>query len=263
MTRTGKIARLPRQIRDQLNRRLEDGQYGPKLLEWLNSLPEVQSALDGSFGSRPVTEKILSDWKQGGYEDWLRRHEKCEMVRNLAEEAWDLDTAAGGATVNDRLCRVLSAELAALAPLLLSETKDVKEKLRLLAGLLGEADRLRERDQKDAGLLLARERWDIRQERLLEEAAERKVKKEQAALTAPIRAAVEHGPLATYFGGGEKGGELAALFLEIQHGLKQGTLPWSPTGDQDRSDSAATGAGESNGSSSKPPDLEPLEGNGR
>jgi hypothetical protein len=38
MTRTGKIARLPRELRDELNRRLREGEPGIRLVEWLNSL---------------------------------------------------------------------------------------------------------------------------------------------------------------------------------------------------------------------------------
>ncbi len=36
MTGNGKIARLPRAIRDELNRRMGDGQTGQELLPWLN-----------------------------------------------------------------------------------------------------------------------------------------------------------------------------------------------------------------------------------
>lgn len=41
----GKIARLPRDVRDQLNRRLENGEGGASLVAWLNSLPGVKKAL--------------------------------------------------------------------------------------------------------------------------------------------------------------------------------------------------------------------------
>ena len=41
-TRTGKIARLPKAVREELNRRLQDGEPGTQLVEWLNSLPQVQ-----------------------------------------------------------------------------------------------------------------------------------------------------------------------------------------------------------------------------
>ena len=45
MTATGKIARLPQEIRDELNRRLRDGERGRRLVDWLNSLPETQRML--------------------------------------------------------------------------------------------------------------------------------------------------------------------------------------------------------------------------
>ena len=35
----GKIGRLPKAFRDEVNLRLENGQKGPTLVAWLNSLP--------------------------------------------------------------------------------------------------------------------------------------------------------------------------------------------------------------------------------
>jgi hypothetical protein len=40
MSGKGKIARLPRGIRDQLNRRLDEGEAGTGLVRWLNALAE-------------------------------------------------------------------------------------------------------------------------------------------------------------------------------------------------------------------------------
>ena len=45
-TRNGKIARLPRGVRQELNRRLHEGEQGKRLVAWLNALPEVQPELD-------------------------------------------------------------------------------------------------------------------------------------------------------------------------------------------------------------------------
>ncbi len=44
MTRTGKIARQPSEIREELNRRLQDNEPGGQLLSWLNALPIVQKS---------------------------------------------------------------------------------------------------------------------------------------------------------------------------------------------------------------------------
>ena len=65
MTRTGKIARLPRNIRDTLNNRLDNGEQATDLVRWLNGLPEVQSLLASDFQRRPINTPNLSAWKAG------------------------------------------------------------------------------------------------------------------------------------------------------------------------------------------------------
>jgi hypothetical protein len=47
--------RLPNHVRHQLNGRLEDGEPGKQLVEWLNGLPEVQEVLKLRFGGRPIS----------------------------------------------------------------------------------------------------------------------------------------------------------------------------------------------------------------
>ncbi len=86
MSRIGKIARLPLGIREQLNRRLQDGEIGKDLVVWLNSAPEVQAVLKAEFGERPVNEPNLSDWKTGGYEDWLVQQETMLQVNQLVPD---------------------------------------------------------------------------------------------------------------------------------------------------------------------------------
>ena len=70
MTRTGKIARLPKAIRDELNRRLDDNELGIRLLDWLNGLPEVQQVLNQDFNGCPINKVNLTHWRQGGFLDW-------------------------------------------------------------------------------------------------------------------------------------------------------------------------------------------------
>ena len=40
--RNGKVARIPLEIREQLNCRLADGEPGIRLVEWLNANPDVR-----------------------------------------------------------------------------------------------------------------------------------------------------------------------------------------------------------------------------
>ena len=65
LTRNGKIARLPQPLREELNRRLDQGVPGRPLLQWLNSLPEVQAVLAADFGDRPINKQSLSQWRHG------------------------------------------------------------------------------------------------------------------------------------------------------------------------------------------------------
>jgi hypothetical protein len=94
--RNGKIARLPKTIRGRLGRRIDNGEQDKDLVEWLNSLPEVQDVLKDQFGGRPVHEQNLSEWKQGGHQEWLRLEETPSLASKLAEQSDDLDEAARG-----------------------------------------------------------------------------------------------------------------------------------------------------------------------
>src|SRR5271154_3110592 len=74
-TRNGKIARLPRHVREELNRRLERSEPSPQLLAWLNALPGVREFLQKEFDGEPVSKQNLSRWHLGGYQDWLTRRD--------------------------------------------------------------------------------------------------------------------------------------------------------------------------------------------
>jgi hypothetical protein len=95
-SRTGKIARLSAVTREEVCRRLLDGQAGSSILTWLNAQEDVQRVLDAHFGSEPVTPQNLSEWRKGGYQDWLARREKVESLKVLSDYALKLAKAADG-----------------------------------------------------------------------------------------------------------------------------------------------------------------------
>jgi len=113
MTRNGKIARLPKAIRDQLNKNLEDGVPGVRLVDWLNSLPEVQTVLAEQFDGRAINEVNLTEWKGGGFLDWQARRDMQAHALELAEEAQDLKSAMPGALA-EHLNVVVAARYAEL-----------------------------------------------------------------------------------------------------------------------------------------------------
>src|SRR5215471_11151907 len=80
-TRLGKIARLPHSIREQLNLKLHDGIPAKSILPWLNSLPEVQAILAADFDNRSITKQNLSEWRQGGFRDWLLQFQAANFLQ--------------------------------------------------------------------------------------------------------------------------------------------------------------------------------------
>ena len=95
MKRTGKIARLPHHLRNQLNQRLHNGEPGVDLVKWLNSLPEVQAVLAEHFAGVPISPQNLSEWNNGGFLDWLTTQELLEDAREFAAHAAELPGADG------------------------------------------------------------------------------------------------------------------------------------------------------------------------
>jgi hypothetical protein len=97
-TRRGKIARMPAAIRAEVCARLHDGQTAPKIIAWLHTLPEVLTVLDEHFHEQPLNEQNITEWRQGGYQDWLAKREKVENLRQLSNYAFDLAKAGGSVT---------------------------------------------------------------------------------------------------------------------------------------------------------------------
>ncbi len=88
MARTGKIARLPLAIREELNLRLRENENGQTLLAWLNELPQCQDA--------PINDANLSLWRQGGFAEWLEDQERVHKIEKLSELSLRLAKASGG-----------------------------------------------------------------------------------------------------------------------------------------------------------------------
>lgn len=85
-TPNGKIGRLPRELREQVNQRLADNEPSRPLLAWLNSLPAVQAILAAGFGGKPINQPNLNHWRTGGFRQWLYRQEACAFTRQLTQD---------------------------------------------------------------------------------------------------------------------------------------------------------------------------------
>jgi hypothetical protein len=172
MTRNGKIARLPREIRDELNRRMTDGENGGSLLRWLNALPAVQAILSSEFGGKPVSKQNLSEWRGGGFSEWQSRQDILAQTRELAADAMEL-TAATNGKLTDYLATVVAARYAAILVSWNGEvTDEFRRKLRVLHGPCQDIVELRRGDHSGARLALEQERVGRERDKTAEEVLE-------------------------------------------------------------------------------------------
>ena len=162
-TRNGKIARLPLQIREQLNARLADGEPGNRLVEWLNSNPDVTKVMAEQFEGRPITDNNLSEWRAGGYEEWLTLDAFLDETRILSENAGEV--AATGIS-SDHLHIVLLAHHARLLKNLETMPEnEFKTRLNTVRKLTASIMNMRRDELQRARLELQRERLEFLREK--------------------------------------------------------------------------------------------------
>ncbi len=108
--RTGKIAKLPRAVREELNARMAGGESTKAILAWLNGHPAARAHLDAHHQGSPITADNLSRWRQGGYAGWLENQQAKEAIaimaaacRNISQEERD--------ALADQLALVLTARM--------------------------------------------------------------------------------------------------------------------------------------------------------
>ena len=141
--RYGKIARLPRALQIELNRRLTAGHSGTPLLQWLNAQTEVQSLLAGEFGGRPINKQNLSQWRLGSFKEWQLRQEAAAYCQDMALHADELDPILDG-RLADSLAALLVARYARLVRNWTGEvTPEFKKSLQLLRGMVRDVAQLR------------------------------------------------------------------------------------------------------------------------
>jgi hypothetical protein len=170
MTRNGKIARLPHAIREQLNQRIENGEQGIRLVEWLNTLPEVAKVLGTDFEGRPITEGNLTEWKNGGFRDWQSKQDAKALI-----EEWQSATEGSMPVPASELVEAVTTLLMTYYALAVEDSNhDVAEipqkRLKRLGQSLRDVIRVRRydlaRNQAELQSEIGRERLTLERERL-------------------------------------------------------------------------------------------------
>ncbi len=164
MGQIGKIARLPHEVREELNRRLRDGEEGRRLLEWLNSLPEVRAVLEADFGGEPIVKQNLSEYRKRGYREWLDQQESLAEVRRVLGEG-KLEQAAPG-TLSERFGAWIAARYMLAAGRLKEASAGEEPDWRLLRQLCQDVATLRRADHHATRLEMERERIKVGREQV-------------------------------------------------------------------------------------------------
>ena len=144
-TRCGKVARLPHSIREELNRRLQNGEEGKKLVEWLNAMPETQAILAADFDGQPINEPNLSRWKAGGYREWEAKQEALEIARHFCANGPEL-AKAGVASLTENLAFRTAVQLAVIVRQIATPDDERDRHLESLSKLCGQIAQLRRGD---------------------------------------------------------------------------------------------------------------------
>src|SRR5260221_7863665 len=218
-TRTGKIARLPHEIRAELNRRLQDGEQGKSLIQWLNAHPLVQETLNDIIASRAINDQNLTEWKQGGYQDWLRQDESRALIQSLADQHKDLNNLADGADISDRFAGALSVEFIAITKKLLEDKTGLTERWHCLREVLHELSLMRRDDHRATNTSIKRDRWQRQVEREDLQDLTREAQDAKQRLIDQLLSNLNKGVMAEAFGGGEQGDKVAALLHQIKFNL--------------------------------------------
>lgn len=102
----GKLQTAPLAIREEVCQRLLNGEGGPQILPWLEGNAQMQAHLAARFAGAQVSDKNLTDFRQGYYTKWLSRRAATERQMALNEYSMQVISASG---------RDLSTAAAALA----------------------------------------------------------------------------------------------------------------------------------------------------
>jgi hypothetical protein len=221
--RNGKIARLPIHVREEINQRLERGQPGPQILHWLNRLGPVRHILKSQFDGAPITKQNLSQWRLGGFQEWLAR-------RSLQQDAADLFSLASNMQHDtaDRLLADASAIVLAarFGSLIANWNGDVDAAFEAKSRVLNRL--CRSVVQLQNGMHRARSQaFDLRLKKIEQQKVREQKRKD--ALTQPVQDIFKAPLLAKMYGGGQRGLKIAKYLLAVERGEFNAGINFLPT----------------------------------
>ncbi len=98
--RTGKIARLPFEIRTEVNQWIRDGVPYAQIIAFL--------AARGHMG---INEQNLTNWKDGGHQDWLKKQERLADMAAKREFAMQIVKENDGSRLHEANLHLAASQL--------------------------------------------------------------------------------------------------------------------------------------------------------
>ena len=98
--RTGKIARLPKELRDVVNLMLRDGAKYAQIIACL-----------ADHGHADINEQNLTNWKDGGYNDWLGEVARLDDMRWKREFALEVVKQNEGSQLHAASLQLATSQL--------------------------------------------------------------------------------------------------------------------------------------------------------
>jgi hypothetical protein len=110
----------------------------------------VKAVLARSFGGNPVNAQNLSNWRQGGFQQWRKRRERAQFMEDWMMDADDL--AQDNRGLGARLTAVLLAELAMAVQAVLPTLTEPGERCAKIMEYLRVLSRVQQQEQAEQRL---------------------------------------------------------------------------------------------------------------
>ena len=98
--RTGKIARLPYDFRTIVNTMLRDGEPYANIIQFLHETPGVD-----------VNDQNLTNWSQGGHQDWLKEQARLEEMKAKREFAMEIVKQNDGSKLHEANLHLAASQI--------------------------------------------------------------------------------------------------------------------------------------------------------
>ncbi len=101
--RTGKIARLPFELRTVVNTMLRDGKPYGEIIAWLVS--------NGITEPGEVNDQNLTNWREGGHQDWLAEQARLEEMQAKREFALQIVQQNEGSKIHEAALQIAASQV--------------------------------------------------------------------------------------------------------------------------------------------------------